>query len=548
MNFKNLLTLVALVAAFFLTSCDEVDCWGPQVPFFSQVDPAWSGNKMGGSSCTIGSSGCLMTCFTMALNYYGFRLNPADFNLWLESNGGYTSGCLFASTDKISEFTNGSVTASQAYHSDIAGLVDAGYPIAARFGGSGDGQHWVLIVGRSGDKYFVLDPLGYEGDEGILLHDYGNPSKYYVIKGHDADNSVYKQASQRHGGKSYVGTIQHKDIFGDHGVHWYHGEWRSDGDDIFVQNRTGGALNDYSGIVYDALGGARKAYWIHTGFWEDGAGNGWTELGGPHSWLGAPITDEYWNGYDEHGNPQARQDFKHGYLWWSGEYITHNHYPYATPGWHVSAGWDKVKSYAFAEAYERNGARNDMGEAQNTVHSWGDVEVQNFNQGSYWDCALIYSPEKSNAYLIRTGFWGTYSQDGGPDKFGYPCEDEYEVSGVARQNFQKATFYWYGYTDIKMKPSNQQSCGYRESMSTPDEESTDNGECQFKGELVEAPAWIYNDYHSSTGSISISVDPGLLLWIGCDEAECLEPETGYLEITECDNGWNICYWWINDDC
>lgn len=57
---------------------EEIDCWGPQVPFFSQRGSAWSGDPMGSSSRTIGDSGCLITSITMALNYYGLYVTPRD--------------------------------------------------------------------------------------------------------------------------------------------------------------------------------------------------------------------------------------------------------------------------------------------------------------------------------------------------------------------------------------------------------------------------------------------------------------------------------------
>ena len=66
----------------------------------------------------------------------------------------------------------------------------------------------------------------------------------------------------------------------------------------YIQHLNGGTFWD-SAIVYDALGGARKAYVLHSGFWVT-----WTNRGGPLSSLGMPITNEY-----TQGPPDARQDF-----------------------------------------------------------------------------------------------------------------------------------------------------------------------------------------------------------------------------------------------
>ena len=66
----------------------------------------------------------------------------------------------------------------------------------------------------------------------------------------------------------------------------------------YIQHLDGGTFWD-SAIVYDALGGARQAYVLHSGFWVT-----WTNRGGPLSSLGMPITNEY-----TQGPPDARQDF-----------------------------------------------------------------------------------------------------------------------------------------------------------------------------------------------------------------------------------------------
>ena len=58
------------------------------VPFFSQIDDRWSDHEMMQGE-TIGGTGCMMTCFSMALKYYGVNTNPGIFNDWLRANQGY---------------------------------------------------------------------------------------------------------------------------------------------------------------------------------------------------------------------------------------------------------------------------------------------------------------------------------------------------------------------------------------------------------------------------------------------------------------------------
>jgi hypothetical protein len=143
------------------------------------------------------------------------------------------------------------------------------------------------------------------------------------------------------------------------GIHWWHG-WNPN--DLYGTQNTARRcyIQDFDGgswgacaIVYDALGGARKAYTVRTGFW-----NVWSSQGGPQGALGMPVTNEYTNGTN-----RARQDFQRGYLFCNGStgQITVNIYPKCAPGM-TSAGWNPVISYKIARYYETHGARNYWGE------------------------------------------------------------------------------------------------------------------------------------------------------------------------------------------
>ena len=47
---------------------------------YSQKDPRWATDKLGSTSDTMGSEGCLVTATAMALTNLGFKTNPKDFN------------------------------------------------------------------------------------------------------------------------------------------------------------------------------------------------------------------------------------------------------------------------------------------------------------------------------------------------------------------------------------------------------------------------------------------------------------------------------------
>lgn len=156
-----------------------------------------------------------------------------------------------------------------------------------------------------------------------------------------------------------------------------------------------------SGIVYDALGGARKAYTIHTGFWEEtvetAGGDGWSENGGPQYWLGMPLTNEYsWNGI-------ARQDFQRGYLKCVNGNVT-AHYLANTPGW--VGYWDNTFSYLFALAYERSGAANKVGSPSGLVtqrsYGSGFIWVQEFDGGTNGPGTIVYDPRNIEGNTAAT--------------------------------------------------------------------------------------------------------------------------------------------------
>ena len=57
---------------------------------FSQKDPRWAADRLGKTSDTMGSDGCLVTATSMALNNLGFQTNPKDLNQRLTSTDSYT--------------------------------------------------------------------------------------------------------------------------------------------------------------------------------------------------------------------------------------------------------------------------------------------------------------------------------------------------------------------------------------------------------------------------------------------------------------------------
>ena len=86
------LALIAVMCLGLLASAVYAAIYS--IPFFSQRDARWSGNRLGTCSTTIGEKGCAVTSMAMILAYRGAPVDPGKLNAWLTSNNGYASGCL----------------------------------------------------------------------------------------------------------------------------------------------------------------------------------------------------------------------------------------------------------------------------------------------------------------------------------------------------------------------------------------------------------------------------------------------------------------------
>lgn len=229
--------------------------------------------------------------------------------------------------------------------------------------------------------------------------------------------------------------------------------------------------NYHGSIVYDALGGARSAYIVgwqqRCGWYGSSPRGGWEfdpndSEGGPRREdLRNPITNSYWypQGTADYPNGCWRQDFQTGFLCYE------KRYGYDTgdvaPGVYDPWGnifsdvrrWDPATSYAFTEAYGRNGAAVNLGSVYDDggtvfVHNWNGVRIQNFSGGNFGPTAIIYNSTTGDAYSVKWGFWDYYRLNGGPQVLGAPKEEE-QVDRCPHQvcqSFNTGYLSWeYGY-------------------------------------------------------------------------------------------------------
>lgn len=142
--------------------------------FYNQRDEAWNKDKLGDSSYSMGTSGCLTTCIASALSTQhrnagaGREIDPGELNRLFGEKGVYNkSGDIV--WEKVREALPGAeiIVASEVDPEEIEDLLDEGrYPIVkVRIGGNG-ASHWVVIMETWDKLYRCMDPLD---DSGHLI-------------------------------------------------------------------------------------------------------------------------------------------------------------------------------------------------------------------------------------------------------------------------------------------------------------------------------------------------------------------------------------------
>ena len=126
-----------------------------------QTDPRWAGHRLGHSSDTLGSDGCLVTAVAMAIGNLGITADPAQLNRRLtEANAFTPNGWLVWSGVEVA--TGGRARA--VYHDDVSPslirscMAQGQYPLV-RFILPNGRSHWAMIVAESPEGYRMRDPL-----------------------------------------------------------------------------------------------------------------------------------------------------------------------------------------------------------------------------------------------------------------------------------------------------------------------------------------------------------------------------------------------------
>jgi len=141
---------------------------------YSQQDPRWNGDRLGGGRGTIGYVGCALTSVAMYASGWGLTETPGTLNRKLKGVGGFINQAIVwgAITQLYPQIKFTGLTLcgdSAAPIADIEASLASGQPAIVEVDFSparGLQTHWVLLYKSLGNDYLMLDPWPYPVDTG----------------------------------------------------------------------------------------------------------------------------------------------------------------------------------------------------------------------------------------------------------------------------------------------------------------------------------------------------------------------------------------------
>ena len=130
------------------------------VPAFRQADPRWHNDPLGDTKDTLGQTGCAVTSAAMVLKSYGADTDPQRLNAYLTAHQGY-EGSGYIIWEKAAELGQGGI--EKAYEDlpsywRIDRQLMKRNPVIVRIHLPGGGMHFVVIAGKRGFDYLIMDP------------------------------------------------------------------------------------------------------------------------------------------------------------------------------------------------------------------------------------------------------------------------------------------------------------------------------------------------------------------------------------------------------
>jgi hypothetical protein len=139
---------------------------------YSQQDPLWKNDKIGGGPDTIGYIGCALTCVAMYTSGWGYTETPGSLNKKLTAHGGFINeaivwGAVSGLYPQIKSTGLTVCTNSDAPLAPIDASLAIGQPVIVEVDFSpaaGLQTHWVLVYAKQGSDYLMLDPWPFPSD------------------------------------------------------------------------------------------------------------------------------------------------------------------------------------------------------------------------------------------------------------------------------------------------------------------------------------------------------------------------------------------------
>ncbi len=133
---------------------------------YSQQDPQWKNNKIGGGPDTIGYIGCALTSTAMLVSGWGYEETPDTLNKKLTAIGGFIDEAIVWSkvTSIHPQIQSTGLTICQNSAAPLSQIDDslaAGQPVVVEVDYSPDAglqTHWVLVYAKQGNDYLIQDP------------------------------------------------------------------------------------------------------------------------------------------------------------------------------------------------------------------------------------------------------------------------------------------------------------------------------------------------------------------------------------------------------
>jgi len=129
------------------------------VPAFRQGDPRWDDEPLGNTADSLGATGCAVTSAAMVLKWYGVDTDPQRLNAYLTESGGYEGNgyIIWEKAAKLGEDLKKAYEDMPSYWR-IDHQLMKGNPVIVRIHLAGGEMHFVVIAGKRGFDYLILDP------------------------------------------------------------------------------------------------------------------------------------------------------------------------------------------------------------------------------------------------------------------------------------------------------------------------------------------------------------------------------------------------------